>query len=57
MDLSISPTEQDIHRTKARALTEAITALLLFCGISLLSRLVAPLFLLVVGVGLFFPLL
>ncbi len=57
MDLSISPTEQDIHRMKARAFTEAITALLLFYGISLLSRLVAPLFLLVVGVGLFFPLL
>ncbi len=57
MNQFISPTEQDIRRTKVRALVEAVTALLLFYGISLLSRLVAPLFLLVVGVGLFFPLL
>jgi membrane protease YdiL (CAAX protease family) len=42
--------------TERKALIEAIIALLAFCGLGLLSRLVAPLFLLVVGSGLLFPL-
>lgn len=48
------PKSQD---TKRKALAEAIIAFLAFCGLSLVSRLVAPLFLLVVGAGLFFPLI
>lgn len=50
-------TERGIRCTKCKALAEAIIALLAFCGLSLLSRLAAPLFLFVVGGGLFFPLL
>lgn len=45
---------RDIER---KALTEAIVALLAFCGLSLLSRLFPSLFLLVVGSGLLFPLI
>jgi len=45
---------QDARR---KALTEAIIALSAFCGLSLLSRLVTPLFLFVVGGGLLFPLI
>lgn len=54
MKNSLVPKSQD---TKRKALAEAIIAFLAFCGLSLVSRLVAPLFLLVVGAGLFFPLI
>jgi membrane protease YdiL (CAAX protease family) len=54
MENSLASKSQD---TKRKALTEAVIALVAFCGLSLLSRVVAPLFLLVVGGGLFFPLL
>ena len=47
---------QTTQDAKRKALTEAVVALLAFCGLSLLSRLVTPVFLLVVGAGLFFPL-
>lgn len=49
--------ERDDHGPKSKALAEAIVALFVFFGISLLSRLVTPLFLLVVAGGLFFPLI
>ncbi len=54
MENSIVPKSQDAKR---KALAEAVIAFLAFCGLSLVSRLVAPLFLLVVGAGLFFPLI
>ena len=50
-------TERDTQHANRKAFIEAITALLSYCVLSLLSRLVAPLFLLVVGSGLFFPLI
>ncbi|MCA9998994.1 MAG: CPBP family intramembrane metalloprotease [Anaerolineales bacterium] len=57
MKNSITQTERDTQSTQNKALGEAILALLAFYGLSLLSRLFAPLFLLVVAIGLFFPLL
>ena len=56
METSPVPESQTTQDAKRKALTEAIVALSAFCGLSLLSRLVTPVFLLVVGVGLFFPL-
>ncbi len=57
MKNSITQTDRDIQRTQNKALVEATLALLAFYGLSLLSRFFAPIFLLVVGIGLFFPLL
>jgi membrane protease YdiL (CAAX protease family) len=57
MENSIVRTERDTQHANRKAFIEAITALLAYYGLSLLSRLVAPLFLLVVGSGLFFPLI
>jgi membrane protease YdiL (CAAX protease family) len=57
VDNSIVRTERDTQHANGKAFIEAITALLAYYGLSLLSRLVAPLFLLVVGSGLFFPLI
>ena len=57
MEKPLVPKEENAQDTKRKALTEAIIALLAFYGLSLLSRLVAPLFLLVVGSGLLFPLI
>jgi len=54
---SIVRTERDTQHANRKAFIEAITVLLAYYGLSLLSRLVAPLFLLVVGSGLFFPLI
>jgi membrane protease YdiL (CAAX protease family) len=54
---SVVRTERDTQLANRKAFIEAITALLAYYGLSLLSRLVAPLFLLVVGSGLFFPLI
>jgi membrane protease YdiL (CAAX protease family) len=54
---SIVRTERDTQQANRKAFIEAITVLLAYYGLSLLSRLVAPLFLLVVGSGLFFPLI
>jgi membrane protease YdiL (CAAX protease family) len=51
-----SPLVAESQRARRKALAEAVIALLAFCGLSLASRLVVPLFLLVVGGGLFFPL-
>lgn len=51
-----SPIPQS-QNAKRKALAEAVIAFLAFCGLSLVSRLVALLFLLVVGAGLFFPLI
>jgi membrane protease YdiL (CAAX protease family) len=56
MENSPGSERQTTQDAKRRALTEAIIALLAFCGLSLLSRLITPVFLLVVGVGLCFPL-
>jgi membrane protease YdiL (CAAX protease family) len=53
MENSFVPKRQN---TQHKALAEALIALGAFCGLSLLSRLVPLLFLLVVGGGLFFPL-
>ena len=49
--------DAESRNAKRQALAEAVTALVAFCGLSLLSRLVPLLFLLVVGGGLFFPLI
>jgi membrane protease YdiL (CAAX protease family) len=49
--------ECELQHTKQKVLVEAILALLAFYGLSLLSRLVPMLFLIVVGFGLFFPLI
>ena len=49
--------KQKTQDTKRRALAEAIIVLAVFYGLSFLSRSVAPVFLLVVGSGLFFPLI
>jgi membrane protease YdiL (CAAX protease family) len=59
MDMENSPVleRQTTQDARCRALTEAVVALLAFCGLSLLSRFVTPVFLLVVGVGLCFPLI
>lgn len=57
MENSIVRTERDTQHANRKAFIEAITVLLAYYGLSLLSRLVAPLFLLVVGSGLFFPLI
>jgi membrane protease YdiL (CAAX protease family) len=57
MENSITHTKRDSQRIKNKALAEAVIAFSVFCGLSLLSRFVAPLFLLVVSVGLFFPLI
>ena len=57
MENSIVRTERDTQHANRKAFIEAITALLAYYGLSLLSRLVAPLFLLVIGSGLFFPLI
>ena len=57
MENSIVRTERDTQHANRKAFIEAITVLLVYYGLSLLSRLVAPLFLLVVGSGLFFPLI
>jgi membrane protease YdiL (CAAX protease family) len=54
MENSLVPKSQ---HAKRKALAEAVVALGLFCGLSLLSRLVPLLFVLVVGGGLFFPLI
>ena len=56
METSHVPESQTTQDAKRKALAEAIIALSAFCGLSLLSRLVTPVFLLVVGAGLFFPL-
>ena len=56
MEKPLVPKRENAQDAKRKALTEAIIALLAFYGLSLLSRLVAPLLLLVVGSGLLFPL-
>jgi membrane protease YdiL (CAAX protease family) len=50
------PTERNNQHRRRRALIEAVIAFLVLCGVSLLSRLVPLLFMLVAGIGLFFPL-
>jgi membrane protease YdiL (CAAX protease family) len=57
MDNPITQTVRAVQPKKNKVLAEATITLFVFCGISLLSRLVTPLFLLVIGGGLFFPLL
>jgi membrane protease YdiL (CAAX protease family) len=49
--------DAESRNAKRQALAEAVTALVAFCALSLLSRLVPLLFLLVVGGGLLFPLI
>jgi len=51
-----NPLVAESQNAKRKALAEAVIAFLAFCGLSLVSRLVAPMFLLVVGGGLLFPL-
>jgi membrane protease YdiL (CAAX protease family) len=51
------PEGQSPQNARRKALTEAVIALSVFYGLSLLSRLVAPVFLLVVGGGILFPLI
>ncbi len=50
-------TERSCQRERRRAFSEAFLAFSAFCGLSLLSRLVPLLFLLVVALGILFPLL
>jgi membrane protease YdiL (CAAX protease family) len=57
MEKALVRKEENAQDTNRKALTEAIIALLAFYGLSLLSRLVAPLLLLVVASGLLFPLI
>ena len=57
MAVTGAPTAKSEHNARRKALTEAVIAFLGFCGLSLLSRLYAPLLLLVVASGLGFPLL
>lgn len=57
MENSFAQSELGIQHSKRKALTEAVIAFLAFCGLSLLSRLVALIFLFVVGSGLFFPII
>jgi len=56
MESTLIPEGQRTPKAKRRAFTEAIIALSAFCGLSLLSRLFAPVLLLVVAAGLLFPL-
>jgi hypothetical protein len=56
MENSLVSEGRSTQEARRKALTEAIIALSAFCGLSLLSRLVAPLFLLVVSSRLLFPL-
>jgi len=57
MENSPIPESQTTQAARRKALTEAIIALSAFYVLSLLSRLVTPVFLLVVGGGLLFPLI
>jgi membrane protease YdiL (CAAX protease family) len=57
MDNVLLPERRSTQDTRRKALTEAIIALSAFFGLGLLSRLAAPVFLFVVGGGLFFPLI
>jgi membrane protease YdiL (CAAX protease family) len=57
MENSPVPEGQGPQNARRKALTEAIIALSVFYGLSLLSRLVTPVFLLVVGGGILFPLI
>jgi membrane protease YdiL (CAAX protease family) len=54
---SVVSEEEGNRNAKRQALIQAVIALLVFCGLSLLSRFAAPVYLLVVGSGLFFPLI
>jgi membrane protease YdiL (CAAX protease family) len=49
--------EKGNQNTKQKAFIQAIIALLVFCSLSFLSRFAAPVYLLVMGSGLFFPLI
>jgi membrane protease YdiL (CAAX protease family) len=55
MDSVVSEGKGD-QSAKRKVLIQAVIALLVFCGLSLLSRFVAPVYLFVVGSGLFLPL-
>ncbi|MEA3439898.1 MAG: CPBP family intramembrane glutamic endopeptidase [Chloroflexota bacterium] len=55
MEKPLIPKGENAQQVKRKALTEAIIALLVFYGLSFLSRFFAPLLLLVVGIGLLFP--
>ena len=57
MEAPLVPKGKSNQNAKRKALIEAVIALLAFYGLSLLSRLAAPVFLLVVGSGLCFPLI
>jgi membrane protease YdiL (CAAX protease family) len=57
MEAPLAPQEKSVRDVKRKALTEAVIALLAFYGLSLLSRFAAPVYMLVVASGLFFPLL
>ena len=57
MENSLVPEGRSTQDARRNALTEAFIALSAFYGLSLLSRLVTPVFLLVVGGGLLFPLI
>ena len=57
MSNQLGSTEQIPQGIKRRPLTEALIALVAFCGLSVLSRFVLPVFLLVVVSGIAFPLI
>jgi membrane protease YdiL (CAAX protease family) len=57
MGIPYNQAEQTTQHQRRKALAEAIIAFTVFCGLSLLSRLWAIFFLLVVATGLFFPLI
>jgi membrane protease YdiL (CAAX protease family) len=53
----MSAQEQDLPRPTQRPLLEALIAYAVFCGLSLLSRVIPPLFFLVIVSGIAFPLI
>jgi membrane protease YdiL (CAAX protease family) len=57
MDNAFLQSTRVTQQLKSRALIEAIIVLCVFCLISLLSRFITSLFLLVVAFGLFFPII
>jgi hypothetical protein len=57
MENSLVPEGQSASDARRKALTGAIIALSVFCGLSLLSRLEPTVYLFVVGGGLVFPLI
>jgi membrane protease YdiL (CAAX protease family) len=57
METLSDPSGKNDRNARRKALVEAVIAFSAFCGLSLLTRLAAPVFLLVVGSGLCFPLI